>query len=94
MSLTFEFQIQEGLSPNHLKKAKLMFFYSRYPSSNMLKMFFSDVKVSSPLTVNYVVWKSAVPLVQMGPKQTAGSPPLHPPIKITGLNLREENNTA
>ncbi len=55
MSLTFEFQIQEGLSPNHLKKAKLMFFYSRYPSSNMLKMFFSDVKVSSPLTVNYVV---------------------------------------
>ncbi|XP_066533485.1 prospero homeobox protein 1-like [Hoplias malabaricus] len=38
--------IQEGLSPNHLKKAKLMFFYTRYPSSNMLKMFFSDVKVS------------------------------------------------
>lgn len=38
-------QIQEGLSPNHLKKAKLMFFYTRYPSSNMLKMFFSDVKV-------------------------------------------------
>ncbi|XP_055741137.1 prospero homeobox protein 1-like isoform X1 [Salvelinus fontinalis] len=36
--------IQEGLSPNHLKKAKLMFFYARYPSSNMLKMFFSDVK--------------------------------------------------
>ena len=38
-------QIQEGLSPNHLKKAKLMFFYTRYPSSNMLKMYFSDVKV-------------------------------------------------
>uniref|UniRef100_A0A3P8WZZ2 Prospero homeobox 1a n=1 Tax=Cynoglossus semilaevis TaxID=244447 RepID=A0A3P8WZZ2_CYNSE len=37
--------IQEGLSPNHLKKAKLMFFYTRYPSSNMLKMFFADVKV-------------------------------------------------
>uniref|UniRef100_A0AAQ4Q031 Prospero domain-containing protein n=1 Tax=Gasterosteus aculeatus aculeatus TaxID=481459 RepID=A0AAQ4Q031_GASAC len=37
--------IQEGLSPNHLKKAKLMFFYTRYPSSNMLKIFFSDVKV-------------------------------------------------
>lgn len=37
--------IQEGLSPNHLKKAKLMFFYTRYPSSNMLKMFFGDVKV-------------------------------------------------
>lgn len=40
------FKIQEGLSPNHLKKAKLMFFYTRYPSSNMLKMYFSDVKVS------------------------------------------------
>ncbi|TRY90386.1 hypothetical protein DNTS_009347 [Danionella cerebrum] len=35
----------KGLSPNHLKKAKLMFFYTRYPSSNMLKMFFSDVKM-------------------------------------------------
>lgn len=37
--------MQEGLSPNHLKKAKLMFFYTRYPSSNMLKTYFSDVKV-------------------------------------------------
>ncbi|RLW06873.1 hypothetical protein DV515_00004025 [Chloebia gouldiae] len=35
----------EGLSPNHLKKAKLMFFYTRYPSSNMLKTYFSDVKM-------------------------------------------------
>ncbi|XP_078505899.1 prospero homeobox protein 1 isoform X3 [Lissotriton helveticus] len=39
--------MQEGLSPNHLKKAKLMFFYTRYPSSNMLKTYFSDVKVLS-----------------------------------------------
>ncbi|XP_058847829.1 prospero homeobox protein 1-like isoform X1 [Acipenser ruthenus] len=38
--------IQEGLTPNHLKKAKLMFFYTRYPSSNVLKTFFPDVKVS------------------------------------------------
>ncbi len=37
--------IQEGLTPNHLKKAKLMFFYTRYPSSNLLKNFFPDVKV-------------------------------------------------
>ncbi|XP_029449074.1 prospero homeobox protein 1 isoform X2 [Rhinatrema bivittatum] len=37
--------MQEGLSPNHLKKAKLMFFYTRYPSSNMLKTYFSDVKI-------------------------------------------------
>lgn len=39
--------MQEGLSPNHLKKAKLMFFYTRYPSSNMLKTYFSDVKVGA-----------------------------------------------
>lgn len=41
--------MQEGLSPNHLKKAKLMFFYTRYPSSNMLKTYFSDVKVGTVL---------------------------------------------
>lgn len=41
--------MQEGLSPNHLKKAKLMFFYTRYPSSNMLKTYFSDVKVRKSL---------------------------------------------
>ena len=36
---------QEGLTPHHLKKAKLMFFYTRYPSSNVLKTYFPDVKV-------------------------------------------------
>ena len=36
---------QEGLTPHHLKKAKLMFFYCRYPSSNVLKTYFPDVKV-------------------------------------------------
>ncbi|XP_055012822.1 uncharacterized protein LOC110171946 isoform X2 [Boleophthalmus pectinirostris] len=36
---------QEGLSPCHLKKAKLMFFYTRYPTSNTLKTYFPDVKV-------------------------------------------------
>lgn len=39
---------QEGLSPCHLKKAKLMFFYARYPSSNTLKTYFPDVKVCVP----------------------------------------------
>lgn len=37
--------IQEGLTPSHLKKAKLMFFYTRYPSSSVLKTYFPDVKV-------------------------------------------------
>lgn len=40
---------QEGLSPCHLKKAKLMFFYTRYPSSNTLKTYFPDVKVCVPM---------------------------------------------
>ncbi|XP_061099519.1 prospero homeobox protein 1a [Conger conger] len=52
------FQIQEGLSPNHLKKAKLMFFYARYPSSNMLKMFFSDVKFNRCITSQLIKWFS------------------------------------
>ncbi|XP_041106545.1 prospero homeobox protein 1-like [Polyodon spathula] len=50
--------IQEGLSPNHLKKAKLMFFYTRYPSSNMLKMFFSDVKFNRCITSQLIKWFS------------------------------------
>jgi len=40
---------QEGLSPCHLKKAKLLFFYARYPSSNTLKTYFPDVKVCVPV---------------------------------------------
>ena len=43
--LNVNVNIQEGLTPSHLKKAKLMFFYTRYPSSNVLKNFFPDVKV-------------------------------------------------
>uniref|UniRef100_A0AAY5EV85 Prospero domain-containing protein n=1 Tax=Electrophorus electricus TaxID=8005 RepID=A0AAY5EV85_ELEEL len=46
------------LSPNHLKKAKLMFFYTRYPSSNMLKMFFSDVKFNRCITSQLIKWFS------------------------------------
>ncbi|KAK2878427.1 hypothetical protein Q8A67_019218 [Cirrhinus molitorella] len=48
----------KGLSPNHLKKAKLMFFYTRYPSSNMLKMFFSDVKFNRCITSQLIKWFS------------------------------------
>ncbi|XP_073673043.1 prospero homeobox protein 1-like [Garra rufa] len=50
--------IQEGLSPNHLKKAKLMFFYTRYPSSSMLKMYFSDVKFNRCITSQLIKWFS------------------------------------
>ncbi|XP_077075732.1 prospero homeobox protein 1-like [Siphateles boraxobius] len=50
--------IQEGLSPSHLKKAKLMFFYTRYPSSSMLKMYFSDVKFNRCITSQLIKWFS------------------------------------
>ncbi|XP_071271508.1 prospero homeobox protein 1-like [Salvelinus alpinus] len=36
--------LNEGLTTHHLKKAKMMFFYTRYPSSNVLTTFFSDVQ--------------------------------------------------
>lgn len=56
--------MQEGLSPNHLKKAKLMFFYTRYPSSNMLKTYFSDVKVRKSLPPHtLILLKSKVTLI-------------------------------
>ncbi|KTG06727.1 hypothetical protein cypCar_00018582, partial [Cyprinus carpio] len=48
----------EGLSPNHLKKAKLMFFYTRYPSSSMLKIYFSDVKFNRCITSQLIKWFS------------------------------------
>lgn len=38
-------QMQEALTPGHLKKAKLMFFFTRYPSSTLLKTYFLDVQV-------------------------------------------------
>ncbi|XP_065611768.1 LOW QUALITY PROTEIN: prospero homeobox protein 2 [Cyrtonyx montezumae] len=35
----------EALTPGHLKKAKLMFFFTRYPSSALLRSYFLDVQV-------------------------------------------------
>nr|XP_023864063.1 homeobox protein prospero homolog 1-like [Salvelinus alpinus] len=49
---------QEGLSPCHLKKAKLMFFYARYPSSNTLKTYFPDVKFNRCVTSSSSSWFS------------------------------------
>ncbi|KAK7903876.1 hypothetical protein WMY93_016483 [Mugilogobius chulae] len=50
--------IQEGLTPSHLKKAKLMFFYTRYPSSNVLKTYFPDVKFNRCITSQLIKWFS------------------------------------
>uniref|UniRef100_A0A087Y9G5 Prospero homeobox 2 n=1 Tax=Poecilia formosa TaxID=48698 RepID=A0A087Y9G5_POEFO len=53
-----DLNIQEGLTPSHLKKAKLMFFYTRYPSSNVLKTFFPDVKFNRCITSQLIKWFS------------------------------------
>uniref|UniRef100_A0A3B5LTW9 Prospero homeobox 2 n=1 Tax=Xiphophorus couchianus TaxID=32473 RepID=A0A3B5LTW9_9TELE len=45
-------------SRSHLKKAKLMFFYTRYPSSNVLKTFFPDVKFNRCITSQLIKWFS------------------------------------
>ncbi|XP_050020539.1 prospero homeobox protein 2 [Alexandromys fortis] len=50
--------IQEGLSPGHLKKAKLMFFFTRYPSSSLLKAYFSDVQFNRCITSQMIKWFS------------------------------------
>ncbi|KAM4853126.1 prospero homeobox protein 2 [Thomomys bottae] len=50
--------ISEGLHPGHLKKAKLMFFYTRYPSSNLLKAYFPDVQFNRCITSQMIKWFS------------------------------------
>ena len=46
------------LTPMHLRKAKLMFFYVRYPSSSILKMYFPDVKFNKNNTAQLIKWFS------------------------------------
>ncbi|XP_029590315.1 prospero homeobox protein 1-like [Salmo trutta] len=50
--------LNESLTTQHLKKAKLMFFYTRYPSSNVLKTFFSDVQLTRCITSQLIKWFS------------------------------------
>ncbi|XP_030576746.1 prospero homeobox protein 1-like [Archocentrus centrarchus] len=52
------YMLNEGLTTNHLKKAKLMFFYTRYPSSLMLKMCFHDVQFTRSITSQLIKWFS------------------------------------
>ncbi|KAM4633793.1 prospero homeobox protein 2-like [Polymixia lowei] len=52
------FVLNEGLTTNHLKKAKLMFFYTRYPSSLVLKTFFHDVQFTRCITSQLIKWFS------------------------------------
>ena len=51
------------LTPMHLRKAKLMFFWCRYPSSSVLKTFFPDVNFNKNNTAQLVKWFSNFRLV-------------------------------
>uniref|UniRef100_A0A8D0C1N5 Prospero homeobox 2 n=1 Tax=Salvator merianae TaxID=96440 RepID=A0A8D0C1N5_SALMN len=48
----------ETLTPGHLKKAKLMFFFSRYPASSLLKAYFLDVQFTRCITSQLIKWFS------------------------------------
>ncbi|KAG7259796.1 hypothetical protein CRUP_001224 [Coryphaenoides rupestris] len=52
------FSLAGGLTTSHLKKAKLMFFYTRYPSSLVLKTFFHDVQFTRCITSQLIKWFS------------------------------------
>ncbi|NXN13701.1 PROX2 protein, partial [Indicator maculatus] len=51
-------RMQEALTPSHLKKAKLMFFFTRYPSSTLLKTYFLDVQFNRYITSQLIKWFS------------------------------------
>nr|XP_039249545.1 prospero homeobox protein 1-like [Styela clava] len=55
---SFSGMMQDGLTPQHLKKAKLMFFYTRYPNANTLKTYFPDVKFTRAITSQLIKWFS------------------------------------
>ncbi|OQV11994.1 Homeobox protein prospero [Hypsibius exemplaris] len=55
-SLTYP--LSSTLTPMHLRKAKLMFFFTRYPNSATLKTFFPDIKFNKNNTAQLVKWFS------------------------------------
>jgi len=54
----FRFFYMTVLTSLHLRKAKLMFFYTRYPSSSVLKVYFPDVRFNKLITAQLVKWFS------------------------------------
>ncbi|XP_030200775.1 prospero homeobox protein 2-like [Gadus morhua] len=58
MLMSTLFSLNDGLTTSHLKKAKLMFFYTRYPNSLVLKTFFHDVQFTRCITSQLIKWFS------------------------------------
>ncbi|CAJ0578554.1 unnamed protein product, partial [Mesorhabditis spiculigera] len=54
----YEGGAQSMLTPMHLRKAKLMFFFTRYPNSALLKTFFPDIRFNKNNTAQLVKWFS------------------------------------
>lgn len=69
----------------HLRKAKLMFFWVRYPSSAILKMYFPDIKFNKNNTAQLVKWFSNFRYVRK-PFSPSCSPST--PVPTTPLALR------
>nr|CAD7194031.1 unnamed protein product [Timema douglasi] len=60
------------LTPMHLRKAKLMFFWVRYPSSAVLKMYFPDIKFNKNNTAQLVKWFSNFSYLKEGEGKMEG----------------------
>nr|CAH8875448.1 unnamed protein product [Trichobilharzia regenti] len=58
INCSHELRMTTTLTPVHLRKAKLMFFYTRYPNSTLIKMYFPDVKFYKNNTAQLVKWFS------------------------------------
>jgi hypothetical protein len=67
------------LTPVHLRKAKLIFFFTRYPSSTILKTCFPDIRFNKNNTAQLVKWFSNfryVLLEQFGAHTAACASPM------------------
>lgn len=67
------------LTPMHLRKAKLMFFWVRYPSSAILKMYFPDIKFNKNNTAQLVKWFSNFRYVRKPFSPSTPIPSISPP---------------
>lgn len=73
------------LTPMHLRKAKLMFFWVRYPSSAILKMYFPDIKFNKNNTAQLVKWFSNFRYVRKPFSPSTPIPSISPPPRAPTL---------